>query len=1350
MNNHHCIESAVFKVTYPSEELALDQQHGFEDFVKSKLLPTVEEVFDEVSDSEGVLWFDQIEVDLGDLSLACFHDDFQERLRQVLYSRLHEEIAGIEHDIASTGRRITRQQSELQVLCCFLESGRLPWNASPAHANDLDALFGRVLSENLHELINYLNSSPLQREVVFRLANQFSLDYISKLVIGVLRLSSTELRTVIEELCTLSARSFGLSTHSIQGRIWSELLRFGLRSRNRDGSPEKVILHVIQTIATFLPQHQSLVLRQLLQHARGQGQRNQLYQLLRAVAAEAESSGWMDTKIAAEHGGQGLLLEESLGDEGRKHQKAARYRARLIEAMQSGSIRKLKTVWLSLLSHHSDLLKSATLHYGQSARVRNVIAHKFEEPMIKDIVQVLEPANYGFIEELVSHPKLYMAAEDELAMEESEAKKSLWEFTLTYLIVDRGSRFNRKAYIASVMWQMAAHINVTVQDLYDSLMTLIEPASARNPLRGELMELLGELRDELPKGVKRLEGEALATSTVGSEEEAEDEEQGPGDAIGERELPLLSTSMRDALFLALDKAQISELKPFWESLMVQHTSWLLDTIRREGQRAEVRHNMAIGFSDPMLRDVVMLVEPVEAEFIYEIVTNRQLHDGIGKQSETSAAVAEELAWEFTLSYLLVERGNQFNRKSYLESLINQMAAHQNQSVELVLDTITDVLSRGVAGNRIGSNPLVMLQEIREYLFGGVQEDEPAVVADKGQGLHEVFGGELLREPNQREMHAKENSPEMEQLELIRAYLLYEKLVGLVAMADQLPVKESYQLVRLLHELIENYPWQLHRFNQDLNSGRLPLLAVLYRMPGALQKRLLLAFFDSFSSKYSFSAAEFSERVSALGRNTNTRSLDFATIFERLIGNKIPDIETIFAEKDSLSAKSWDEEKYLARSSSQENDDCPDFVSLNPAERQATPPLSMNDNTVELIRAYLLGHLNVKPHESVSIANTIELMLGSHSSTLLQLLADSLRDKAASDRLANILPESLLVKIMLLLRPADHFKVVLYADLLTMACVENARELAIDPILLHRLKWQFILDYLVIERRSFNEIAFVRSLCSYLRNRSAVLDGSVFREMLARNVMATSTATTHVACVRIVMILNSSEGVAGSQRRSEVMAREISHSEQDMWDSNREAVQKRHDADRDVYADATVQSRGFDENEDEPEILEDIYIENAGLVLLAPYLQRYFDSLNLIAERKFKDVESAERGVHLLQYVLNESTDSPEFQLVLNKILCGVKTGKPIVRSIEVSEQEKSLSDQMLLGVIGNWPALKNTSIAGLRESFLQREAQLQLQDDSWKLIVQSKAFDMLLDQLPWGYTTIKLPWMDRAIYVDWR
>ena len=62
----------------------------------------------------------------------------------------------------------------------------------------------------------------------------------------------------------------------------------------------------------------------------------------------------------------------------------------------------------------------------------------------------------------------------------------------------------------------------------------------------------------------------------------------------------------------------------------------------------------------------------------------------------------------------------------------------------------------------------------------------------------------------------------------------------------------------------------------------------------------------------------------------------------------------------------------------------------------------------------------------------------------------------------------------------------------------------------------------------------------------------------------------------------------------------------------------------------------------------------------------------------------------------------------------------------------------------------NTSVAGLRESFLQRGGTLWRKDDAWHLQVEQKAFDMLLDQLPWGFATIRHPWMQQAVYVHWR
>jgi hypothetical protein len=56
----------------------------------------------------------------------------------------------------------------------------------------------------------------------------------------------------------------------------------------------------------------------------------------------------------------------------------------------------------------------------------------------------------------------------------------------------------------------------------------------------------------------------------------------------------------------------------------------------------------------------------------------------------------------------------------------------------------------------------------------------------------------------------------------------------------------------------------------------------------------------------------------------------------------------------------------------------------------------------------------------------------------------------------------------------------------------------------------------------------------------------------------------------------------------------------------------------------------------------------------------------------------------------------------------------------------------------------------LRESFLQRGGRLQRKGDAWQLAVETRAFDMLLDQVPWSYSTIKFGWMERVIYVDWR
>ncbi len=170
-----------------------------------------------------------------------------------------------------------------------------------------------------------------------------------------------------------------------------------------------------------------------------------------------------------------------------------------------------------------------------------------------------------------------------------------------------------------------------------------------------------------------------------------------------------------------------------------------------------------------------------------------------------------------------------------------------------------------------------------------------------------------------------------------------------------------------------------------------------------------------------------------------------------------------------------------------------------------------------------------------------------------------------------------------------------------------------------------------------------------------------------------------------------------------------------------------------------------------ETIEMIEISNAGQVIAAPYLPRLFQMLKLLDdEGAFLSLDAAERAVYLLQFMVDEQSESPEYMLILNKILCGIPTAIPIRRQMNLSEHEKKVVEDLIQGMIQNWKTIGNTSVSGFRQTFLQRDGGLMLEDDAWRLTVHPGTFDMLLDGLPWSFSIVKHAWMDKPIHVDWR
>jgi hypothetical protein len=97
----------------------------------------------------------------------------------------------------------------------------------------------------------------------------------------------------------------------------------------------------------------------------------------------------------------------------------------------------------------------------------------------------------------------------------------------------------------------------------------------------------------------------------------------------------------------------------------------------------------------------------------------------------------------------------------------------------------------------------------------------------------------------------------------------------------------------------------------------------------------------------------------------------------------------------------------------------------------------------------------------------------------------------------------------------------------------------------------------------------------------------------------------------------------------------------------------------------------------------------------------------------------------------------------------LEPGQPLAVSKGlVSQSQKEEADSLLCSVIDHWASLKNTSIEGLRSSFIQRNGLLSPDQDGWKLHLESASYDVLLKTIPWSYSIVKLPWMNKPIFCE--
>ncbi len=184
---------------------------------------------------------------------------------------------------------------------------------------------------------------------------------------------------------------------------------------------------------------------------------------------------------------------------------------------------------------------------------------------------------------------------------------------------------------------------------------------------------------------------------------------------------------------------------------------------------------------------------------------------------------------------------------------------------------------------------------------------------------------------------------------------------------------------------------------------------------------------------------------------------------------------------------------------------------------------------------------------------------------------------------------------------------------------------------------------------------------------------------------------------------------------------------------------------------TPENKPFEKRRDVKKRDEDeaMYVDYAGIVLLHPFLNTLFGEMELVKETKWINEEAQQKAVQVLAYLAQHEDYCPEYKMPLLKFLCGLEFEDFVAPDIVLTDAEKTMTEELMQAVIKYWTAIGNVSATGLRESFLQREGKLIVVEEGWRLTVERKTIDILINKLPWGISFIKLPWLQQKLFVDW-
>ena len=946
------------------------------------------------------------------------------------------------------------------------------------------------------------------------------------------------------------------------------------------------------------------------------------------------------------------------------------------------------------------LVRQTFLFYAHDRRVPRHAARWLPRRHLKEIAALLSPGHGAFACGFV-----VKAAENRLLLKETAPvagdadgfERQLWEFTLGYLLVEGRGRFEREQYVARLVATMASHENIDAAELFVAFQAIF--ARTNDAVGLEIQDILSGLA---PK-----------------QERDKAEEKEPFVFALERVLQGKGTPTDFHMALTgIDK----------DPMGVQQV------LLREGRKAGVRATLVKLFSHDQLGSLVATLGSEEAamgRFIAKSIAHRSELQEHSPGVKSRESFSHQL-WELSLAFLFVERRGRFNFKGYLHHLIQGMAARHNMSYVTLLGAFCRVYKAG--SGKIEQENQVLLDELW-------MEEEQRGMTVTGMAPAAIQGPQ----PGEVEGKGRVTVSDRELVVRLWRHLAgggTEKGASVEALAASLKKKNPVLFMRWLRDL----------------QGRPGRIRIMVRVLG----RPTLVWLLCEALKVLTVATPESIEALVLSCFSGPKGpVDADRVLHLLTGGgEMGDERRRPTEENRLSAVDGATLQLVAWMKLLEQGGGEGAAAMVARLKHGSGKEAAG------LADQLLGHYRRScgvddkgrgvMHGGRELHRVVRALekrgtLTQEASRCLvwdlqrallekpvdakEALNGALRSWHAATRLAEIATEALCVRVLVLLAPSWRRTVLPLIDALNLGIASAG---VASPLRTWRpLIWAWTFQ-LAASRygMAMDPKVFLHTLLSWMARHGGATQVGALLAQVATNVRP----ETRGALLPVVEAMHGWLHVEGCPA-AKPAGGEVplgSPDPTEMAPACFEAETPKGVPERRSEDAATDLGR------------EICRVENAGIVLLSPYLPPLFSRLGYLTHGRFNSPEDAERGVLMLHSLACKGGDIPEGSQALSRLLCGMVPESGIAVDQQAEASEVALAEEMLSAVVVHWSALKNTSTDGLREAFLMREGVLTSTGGAWNLEVMPKAWDVLLDHLPWGITPIKHPWMKRPLFVHWR